>query len=127
MSKRFSLLKILIVVFFCGRESSNDPILVFFGNFVDRSSGFDDGYFLRRGTGWGVSRERGKFCVGGAGHGHVSFLSATETASFLETFIPFLRGQFLWSFIDVDVHGIGVPGGSVSGEGGVMESDRSPG
>ena len=54
-------------------------------------------------------------------------LSATETASFFEAFIPFFRSQFLWSFIDVDVHGIGVPGGSVSGGGGVMEGDWSPG
>ena len=57
----------------------------------------------------------------------MSFLSAAETASFLETFIPFLRGQFLRSFIDVDIHGIGVSGGNISGGGRAMEGDWSPG
>ena len=74
-----------------------------------------------------MGRERGKVCVGGAGRGHVAFLPAAETASFFETLIPFLWGKFLWSFIDVDVHGIGVPSGSASSGGGGMESDWSPG
>ena len=74
-----------------------------------------------------MGRERGKVCVGGAGRGHVAFLCAAETASFFETFIPFLQGKLLWFFIGVDVHGIGVPGGSVSSGGGSMESDGSSG
>ena len=74
-----------------------------------------------------MGRERGKVCVGGAGRSHVAFLSAAETVSFFETFILFLQGKLLGSFIGVDIHGIGVPGGSVpSGDGGV-ESDRSSG
>ena len=55
----------------------------------------------------------------------MSFLSTAKTASFLETFISFLRGELLGSFIGVDVHGIGVPGGSVPGGDGGMESDGS--
>ena len=78
---------------------------------------------MSRGTGW----ERGKVCVGGAGHSHVAFLSAAETASFLETFFPFLWGKLLRFFIGVNVHGIGVPGRSVPSGGGGMESDRSSG
>ena len=74
-----------------------------------------------------MSRERGQVHVGGAGRGHVSFLSAVETSSFFEAFIPFFQGKFLWSFIDVDVHGIGVPGGSASSGGGGVESDWSSG
>ena len=57
----------------------------------------------------------------------MSFLSATETTSFFEAFVSFLRSEFLWSFIDVDVHGIGVPGGSVLCGGGSVEGDRSSG
>ena len=74
-----------------------------------------------------MSRKRGKVRIGGAGRGHVSFLSAAKTSSFFEAFTPFFWGKFLWSFIDVDVHGIGVPGGSASSGGGGMESDRSSG
>ena len=57
----------------------------------------------------------------------MAFLSVAETASFFETFIPFLRGKLLWLFIGVDVHGIGVLGGSVSSGGGGVESDGSSG
>ena len=57
----------------------------------------------------------------------MAFLSAAETASFFETFIPFFWGKLLWSFIGVDVHGIGVPGGSVPSGGGGVESDGSSG
>ena len=57
----------------------------------------------------------------------MSFLSAAETSSFFEAFIPFFRGKFLWLFVDVDIHGIGVPGGSASSGGGGMESYWSPG
>ena len=78
---------------------------------------------MSRGTGW----ERGKVCVGGAGRGHVAFLSAVETASFFETFIPFFQGKLLWSLIGVDVHGIGVPEGSILSGGGGVESDGSSG
>ena len=53
----------------------------------------------------------------------MAFLSAAETASFFETFLPFLQGKLPWSFIGVDVHGIGVPGGSVPSGGGSVESD----
>ena len=68
-----------------------------------------------------------KVCIGGAGRGHMSFLSTAETASFFETFVSFFWGELLGFFIGVDVHGIGVPGGSVpSGDGG-MESDRCSG
>ena len=74
-----------------------------------------------------MDRERGKVCIGGAGHGHVAFLSAAETASFFETFLPFFRGKLLRSFIGIHVHGVGIPGGSASSGGGGMESDRSPG
>ena len=54
----------------------------------------------------------------------MAFLPAAETTSFLETLIPFFRGKLLWSFIDIDVHGIGVPRGSVPG-GGSVEGDWS--
>ena len=74
-----------------------------------------------------MDRERGKVCIGGAGHGHVAFLSAAETLSFFETFIPFLQGKFLWLLIGVDIHGIGVPGGSVPSGGGGVESNGSSG
>ena len=110
-----------------GGESSNDSILVFFGYLLNRSSGFDYGYLLGRGASRGASRKRGKVHIGGAGRGHVSFLSAAETTSFFEAFVSFLRSKFLWSFIDVDVHGIGVPRGRASSGGGGMESDWSPG
>ena len=127
MSKRFSLLKILVVVFVRGGESSNDSILIFFGDFFDRSSSVDDCYFLSQGTGRGSGRKRRSICIVGAGRSHVSFLSAAETTSFFEAFVSFLRSKFLWSFIDVDVHGIGIPSGSALSGGGGMESDWSPG
>ena len=57
----------------------------------------------------------------------MSFLSTAETVSFLETFISLLRGELLGSFIGVDVHGIGVPGGSVLGGDGGMESNGGSG
>ena len=57
----------------------------------------------------------------------MSFLSAVETTSFFEAFVSFLRSEFLWSFIDVDVHGVGVPGGSVLRGGGSVEGDGSSG
>ena len=55
----------------------------------------------------------------------MAFLPAAEAASFFETSVPFLRGKFLWFIIYVDVHGIGVPGGSVPSGGGSMECDGS--
>ena len=57
----------------------------------------------------------------------MAFLSAAETASFFETFVPFLQGKLFWSFIGVDVHGIGVLGGSVPSGGGGVESNGSSG
>ena len=54
----------------------------------------------------------------------MAFLSAAEAASFFETSVPFLRGKFLWFVIYVNVHSIGVPGGSVHSGGGSMECDR---
>ena len=57
----------------------------------------------------------------------MAFLSAAETASFFETFIPFLQGKLLWLFIGVDVHGIGVLEGSILSGGGGVESDGSSG
>ena len=127
MSKRSSLSKIQVIRFLWSRESSYDSILVFFGYFFNRSSSLYYSYLLGWRASRGAGRERGKVRVGGAGHGHVSFLSATETASFFETFILFLQGKLLWFFIDVDVHGIGVPGGSVPRGGGGMESDGGSG
>ena len=57
----------------------------------------------------------------------MAFLSTAEAASFFETFVLFFRGKLLWSFIGVDIHGIGVSGGDVSSGGGGVESDRSSG
>ena len=74
-----------------------------------------------------MGRERWKVCVGGAERGHVALLSAAETASFFETLILFFRGKLLGSFIGVDVHGIGIPGGSVPSGGRGVESDGSSG
>ena len=90
MSKQFSLSKILVILFLWSGESSDDLILVFFGYFFDRSCSLYYGYL----SGWGACRgaggERGKVCVGGAGHGHVAFLSAVETVPFFETSFLFL-------------------------------------
>ena len=99
MSKRFSLSKILVILFLWSGESSDDPFLVFFGYFFDRSCSLYYGYL----PGWGVSRgaggERGKVRVGGAGCGHVAFLSAAETAPFFETSFPFLRCELTGFFL----------------------------
>ena len=127
MSKRFSLSKILVIRFLWSGESSSDSVLVFLGNFFDSGGSLYYGYLLGWRASRGAGRERGKVHVGGAGRGHVSFLSAAETTSFFEAFVLFLRSKFLWSFIDVDVHGIGVPGGSASSGGGGMESDGGSG
>ena len=71
--------------------------------------------------------ERRRIREGGTGCGHVAFLSAAETAPFFKTSILLFRGKLLQLFLGVDVHGIGVPGGSASSGGGGMESDWSPG
>ena len=127
MSKRFSLLKILIVVFLRGGESSNNSILVFFSYFFDRSSSLNDSYLLCWGTSRGAGRERGEVCVGGAGRGHVAFLPAAKATSFFETLVPFFWGKLLWFFIGVNVHGVGVPGGWVPCGGGGVEGDWGSG
>ena len=57
----------------------------------------------------------------------MAFLSAAETASFFETLISFLWGKLLWFFIDIDVHGIGIQGGSVPDGGRGVEGDWGPG
>ena len=55
----------------------------------------------------------------------MAFFSAAEAASFFKTSVPFLQGKLLWFVSYVDVHGIGVPGGSVPSGGGSMECDGS--
>ena len=125
--KWFSLSKILVIRFLWSGELSNDSILVFFGYFFDRSSSLYYSYLF----GWGVSRgaggERGKVCEGGAGYGHVAFLSAVETAPFFETSFLFLQGEFAGFFLGVYIHGIGIPGGSAPSGGGGVECDGSSG
>ena len=115
--KWFSLSKILVILFLWSGESSNNSILIFFGNFFDRSSSFYYGYL----SGWGVSRgaggERGRVREGGTGRGHVPLLSASETTSLFETPFPFIRCKLLWLLLGVDIHGIGVSGGSIPGGG----------
>ena len=59
---------------------------------------------------------------GGTGRGHVAFLSAVETASFLETFLSFFQGELSWFLLGVYVHGIGIPRGDSPRSRG-MESD----
>ena len=125
--KRFSLSKIQAVVLSWGGESSYDSILIFVSYFFNGNGSLNHCYFLGGGTGRGAGRERWKVCEGGAEHGHVSFLSASETASFFEAFFPFLWSKLPWLFFGVDVHGVGVPGGGIPGRGGGMESDWGSG
>ena len=61
------------------------------------------------------------------GRGYVSFLSALETTSFFEASFPFIRCKLLGLLLGVDVHGIGVSGGSIPGGGGGVECDRGSG
>ena len=128
MSKQFSLSKILVVLFLRSGELSNDLILVFFGYVFDRSCSFNYGHLLGGGgASRGVGGERRNVREGGAGCGHVSFLSASKTSSFLEVFHPFFRSELLSSFIGVNIHGIGVSGGSVPGGGGGVECNQGSG
>ena len=57
----------------------------------------------------------------------MAFLSAVETSSLFETLVPFFRGKLFWSFIDIDIHGIGVSRGSVPSGGGGVEGDWGSG
>ena len=57
----------------------------------------------------------------------MAFPPAAEATSFFETLVPFFRGKLLWSFIGVNVHGVGVPGGRVPSGGGGVEGDWSSG
>ena len=125
--KRFSLSKILVVFLLWGGELSYDSILIFFSYFFDRSGSLDYSYFLGRGLGKGVGGERGKVREGGTGHGHVPSLSASETMSFFEASLPLFRSKLPWLLLGVDVHGIGVFGGSIPSGGGGMECDRGSG
>ena len=124
MSKRFSLSKILVILFLWSGESSDDSILVFFGYFFDRSCSLYYSYLFGWGVSRGAGRKRGKVHEGGAGHGYVAFLSATETAPFFETFFPFLQGELAGFFLEVYVHGIGIPGGSAPSGGRGVECNR---
>ena len=126
-SKQFSLSKILVVFLLWGGESSYDLILVFFGYFFGRSGSLDYCYFLGGGMSRRTGRERGKVCEGGTGHSHVPFLLALETTSFFEAPLPFFRSKLPWLFLGVDVHGIWVFGGSISGGGGGVECDGGSG
>ena len=85
-----SLSKILVILFLWSRESSDDSILVFFSYFFDRSCSLYYSYLFGWGASRGAGRERRKIRVGGAGRGHVAFLSAVETVPFFETSFPFL-------------------------------------
>ena len=71
----------------------------------------------------GASGERGKVCESGTGCGHVALLPAAETVSFLETPFSFFHGELSGFLFGIYVHGIGIPGGSVLGEGGSVESN----
>ena len=71
--------------------------------------------------------ERRKICEGGAGRSHVPFLSALKTSSFFETPLSFFRGKLPQLFLGVDIHGIGVPRGSVPSGGGGVECDGGSG
>ena len=51
--------------------------------------------FLVGGTVRGAGRERGTVYEGGAGRGHVAFLSTAETVSFFETFFLFFQSELL--------------------------------
>ena len=125
--KQFSLSKILIVLLLWGGELSNDSILVFLGYFFDRSSSLNYGYLFGGGTSRGADRERRKVHEGGAGCSHVSFLSALKALSFFKASLSFFRSELPRLFLGIDVHGIGVFGGSVPGRGGGVECDRSSG
>ena len=93
--KWFSLLKILVICFLLGGESSYDSVFIFLCYFFNRSSSLNYSYFLGGGTGRGAGRERRKIHEGGARHSHVTLLSTAETASFFETFFSFFRGKLL--------------------------------
>ena len=127
MLKQFSLSKILVIFFLWGGESSYDSILVFFSNFFHGSGSLNYCYFLGGGTVRGAGRERGTVHEGGAGRGHVAFLSTAETVSFFETFFSFFQSELLGFFLSIYIHGVGIPGGSVPGRGGGVESDRGSG
>ena len=91
------------------------------------SSSLNYSYLLGGGASREAGRERGKVHEGGAGRGHVSFLSALKTSSFFEASLPFFRSKLPWLFLGVDVHGIWVFGGSISGGGGGVECDGGSG
>ena len=55
----------------------------------------------------------------------MAFLLALEALSFFETLLPFFFGELLRFCHIVDVHGIGVASGGISGGGGGMEGNRS--
>ena len=55
------------------------------------------------------------------------FLSALKTLSFFETPLSLFGGKLPRLFLGVDVHGIGVPGGSVPSGGRGVECNRGSG
>ena len=64
---------------------------------------------------WGADRERGKVREGHTCRDHVPLLSASKTSSFFEASLPFFRSKLPWFLLGIDVHGIGVSGGSIPG------------
>ena len=126
MSKRFSLSKILVILFLWTGESSDDSILIFFGYFFNGSYSLYYSYLFCWGASRGTGGERGKVCVGGTGHGHVAFLSAAETMPFFETSFLLFWCELAGSVLRVDIHGIGILGGGVStGDRGVESNGGS--
>ena len=57
----------------------------------------------------------------------MAFLSASEATSFFEAFLSFLRSKLSWFLLGVNIHCIGVLGGSIPGGGGGMEGNRGSG
>ena len=57
----------------------------------------------------------------------MTLLSASETTSFFEAPFPFFRSKLPWFLLGVNIHGIGVFGGSIPSGGGGVECDRGSG
>ena len=57
----------------------------------------------------------------------MAFLLASEATSSFEAFLSSLRSKLSWFFLGVNVHCVGVPGGSIPGGGRGMEGDRGSG
>ena len=119
--------KILVIFFFGGRELSYDLFLIFFGYFFNGGNGFNHCHLFGRGIGRETGREWGRVRKDGVAGSHVTFLLASETASFFEAFLSFLCSKLPWLLFGINVHFIGISGGSTSGRGGVMGGDGGAG